>query len=84
VFGLGRGSKGEDLEWFETKVGLFGLKYIRVNLWGKLFEVCNWCNIVKDFFNFLKCIKCKFTNLINNKFLKNYKIIYYKRIKNIY
>jgi len=22
----------------------------------------------KIFFNFLKCIKCKFTNLINNKF----------------
>jgi len=54
VFGLGRGFEGVDLEWFERKVKLFGLGYVRVDLWGKFIEVSVWCDDSERFFNFLK------------------------------
>jgi len=52
-------------------VGVFGPGYVRVDLWGKFIEVCEWCNGCEIFFNFFLWnflifiigVKCKFTNL---------------------
>ena len=66
VFGLGREFEEVNLKWFERKVRLFGLGYVRVYLWIKFIEVCNWCDIVKDFLIFLKCKKYKFIKGFKN------------------
>jgi len=55
VFGLGSGSV--------KKVSVFRFRYVIVILWGKFIEVCEWCDGCGDIFIFLKCVKCKITNL---------------------
>jgi len=49
VFGLTRKFERVNLKWFERKVKLFKLEYVRVDLWEKFIEICNWCDIVKIF-----------------------------------
>jgi len=55
VFGLGRVFDGIDFEWFERKVKLFGLEYIRVNLREKFIEVCEWYDDCKNIYISIMC-----------------------------
>jgi len=63
VFGLGRGFDGVDLKWFKKKVGLFGLRYVIVDLWWKFLNFVDDVMVVCKFLIILKGVKCKFINL---------------------
>jgi len=62
VFGL---ESGCVRMWEESvkKVRLFGLWYVRVDVWEKFMGVCEWCNCCEVFLIFVKSVKYKFTNL---------------------
>jgi len=34
------------------KLRVFGLEYVRVNVWEKFIEVCEWCDGCKDILNY--------------------------------
>ena len=46
------------------KVSVFRLRYIRMGMWVKLVEVCEWLDGCEKFYFIFKCVKCKFRNLI--------------------
>jgi len=48
------GFEGVDVWGCEKKMRLFGLGYVRVNVWGKFVGVCEWCNYCEVFLIFLK------------------------------
>jgi len=51
--------------WEESvkKVIVFGLGYVRVDVWGKFMRVCEWCDDCEGVLIFFKDVKCYFTNL---------------------
>jgi len=55
------------------KVRVFGLGYVRVDVWEKFIGVCEWCDGCERILIFFKGVKCYFTDLplfikkINNK-----------------
>ena len=51
--------------WEESvkKVRLFGLGYVRMNVWGKFMGVCEWCDGYERILIFFKGVKCYFTYL---------------------
>ena len=62
VFGLGRGcvmiwGSGYVRMWEESvkKVRLFGLGYVRVDVWGKFIGVCEWYDGCERVLFFLNC-----------------------------
>jgi len=57
------GSEGVDVWGSEKKVMLFGLGYVRVDMWRKFMGVCDWWNGCEEILIFFKSVKCKFTNL---------------------
>jgi len=46
----------EDLREKCEENEVFGLRYVKVNVWGKIFEVCKWCDSCE-----------KILNIFNNK-----------------
>jgi len=51
--------------WEESlkKVMVFGLKYIRVDVWGKFIKFVSDVMVVIEFWIIFKAIKCYYTNL---------------------
>jgi len=37
--------------------------YVRVDVWGKFIEICEWCDDCKDILNYFNCINYKIINL---------------------
>jgi len=36
------------------KLRLFGLEYVRVDMWGKFIEICEWCDSCKHIINYFE------------------------------
>jgi len=69
MFGLGRGcvriwGSGcvRMCEESVKKVRVFGLGYVRVDVWGKFMGVCEWCDGYEEILIFFKGVKCYFTD----------------------
>jgi len=45
------------------KLRLFGLGYVRVDVWGKFIEIGEWCDGCKYILIIFNDINCKITNL---------------------
>ena len=60
-------------------VRLFGLRDDRVDLWEWFIENCEWYDSWREFRNYSKELKCKFTNLsllLKNIWIMNYNIFF--------
>jgi len=44
-------------------VRLFGMRDVRVDLWGWFIEICEWCDGWEKIIYFFKGVKCEFANL---------------------
>ena len=59
-------------KWEENYV--FGLEYVRVDVWENFIKVCGWCECCESILNFFKDVKSKIVNLPLS--LKNWIINY--------